>query len=107
MKKSNTILKAHSYFGGICTVEFTENGWRILEDTREKCKDGYLHICDESAEEITNKCRDVMLNYFYNHRKENPETPGIGATPQEKYWYGMSIEKMETIGNNGKKSFYA
>lgn len=102
-QESTTKLTAYGYFGGECVVEFTESGYSVLSDTRE-IKTGYLHICDDSADAITDACRDQIIKYFFTH--ERPE-PGIGATPQKKYFSGMTTEEFEAIGNNGGRGVYA
>jgi hypothetical protein len=83
-------------------VEFTESGWAVIEDSRE-VKVGYLHITEDSAEAITDACRDTMIRYFYQH---DENTPGIGATPQKKYWGDLTREDLERIGNSGKRGYY-
>jgi hypothetical protein len=102
-KKTSTILKAYSYFGGNAEVEIHEKGWGLLSDTRE-VKDGYLHIFDGSAEEITDACRDMMIRYFFRH---GSDMPGLGATPQQRYFSALSIEDIQIIGNEGCKAYYA
>lgn len=102
MKATEIILRADSYFGGDCKIKFTETGWEVLEDTR-KVKEGYLHIDEDSPEEISEKVCETLIKYFYQHISE---LPGIGATPQTKYLYMYSREERERIGNNGKRAFY-
>jgi hypothetical protein len=116
--ENSTILKAcgdsfeYGVDGGECIIEFTETGYNIIKDTRathkidflnEEFKGGYLHICEESAEEITEACRNQIIKYFYNHDKL---LPGLGATVTERYFKGLTREEAEKIGNEGKKAFY-
>lgn len=102
MKSREIILKGYSYFGGCCLIKFTESGWEVLEDSRE-VKDGYLHVDDESPEEISEKVCETLIKYFYQH---DMELPGIGSTPQEKYLRNYTREEREKIGNNMGKVFY-
>ncbi len=101
MQKS-TVLEACSQFGGCCRVKFTENGWECLEDNRD-CKDGYLHISNDSADAITEPVRNQIVRYFYQHDKG---LPGIGATAQQQYFIGLSREDMERIGAGGEVAYY-
>lgn len=103
MKSKTTILRAYCTTGGSCTILFDEIGWKVLNDTRQSNL-GYLHMCEESAPEITEKCRNSIIRYFYGHA---PELPGLGASPQQAYWKNLSIKNIEDIGNNGKMSYYA
>ncbi len=102
-KSTSTRLIAYSLFGGQAVVEFTEQGWELIEDTRE-VKVGYLHIEDGvSAPAITDAVRNNMIAYFFSH----PEgTPGIGATPQKQYWTGLNTRDLEQIGNQSKQGYY-
>ncbi len=100
--ENKTVLKAESYFGGECIIEFNETGFEIIKDDRQ-CKDGYLHIINESANEITEACRNQIVQYFYNHSRE---APGIGATATDRYFKGLTRDEAEKIGNEGKKAFY-
>lgn len=102
-KATQITLTAHSYFGGECVVRITESGYDVISDTRT-VSDGYLHLDDNSPEQITDALRDSMLRYFFNHPLNS--TPGIGATPQ-KYFRGLSILEREQIGNNGQRGTYA
>lgn len=96
-------LQATSYFGGQCTIEFSETGYTVLEDTR-KANDGYLHLISDSPESITIACRSQLIKYFFNHPKE---LPGLGGTPQRRYFQNIKdINEFESIGNNGKKGVY-
>lgn len=103
MKSAEITLKADSYFGGTCEVKFDENGWELINDTRNG-KDGYLHVADNAPEEITEKLCKNLIKYIYQH--EAGIFPGLGATPQSKYLSGYSVEEKEKIGNNGKRAFY-
>lgn len=91
----------------IIIIEFTEDNWTVVEDTRSPDDNlrGYLHWYEDiSAEEITDKVRDQIIKYYYNH----PDNlPGVGATPQKRYMKGLSIEERERIGNSGNPAWYA
>lgn len=97
-----TILTAY-WQGGGCRVEFSESGWTVLEDTRD-INLGYLHCYDDSAEEITDDCRNQIIRYIFAHQKG---LPGVGATPQHRYFRGLNTADIERIGNDGKRAFYA
>ena len=108
-KSSSTILKADGSVndsaesaGEICTVEFTEQGYKVISDAR-RVKIGYLHICDESAESVTDACRDQIINYLFNYPQD---LPGVGKTPQKQYFAGLTTVDIERIGNKGKKGYY-
>ena len=100
--KTTTVLKAYSHFGGFCLMRFTEDEFSVLSDCR-KGKDGYLHVFEDSAVAITDRVRNVIIKYFYNHDRG---LPGIGATPQDKYFKGLTREQLEDIGNGGAKGYY-
>lgn len=109
-KSSSTILKANGSIrnsaesaGEVCIVEFTEQGYNVISDAR-RVKVGYLHICEESAKEISDACRDQIINYLFNHPRD---LPGVGKTPQNQYFVGLSTDDLERIGNKGKKGYYA
>ena len=114
--QTSTMLKAIDFNNGKsgeCVIEFTETGYNVIHDTRtvhrvdfldKEYKEGYLHICEESADEITEACRNQIIIYFYNH--DNNLLPGIGATVTECYFEGITIKEAEKIGNNGKKAYY-
>lgn len=86
----------------ICIVEFNETGFKVVQDTR-RVKVGYLHICDLSAGEITDACRDQIIKYLFNHPAG---LPGVGKTPQHKYFAGLKTVDVERIGNEGKNGYY-
>jgi hypothetical protein len=115
--QSSTILKAEYFEKGVnyeCIIEFSESGYNILNDTipthrmewlnKDKKSVSYLHICEESAEQITEACRNQIIKYFYNHN--NDMTPGLGATVTGRYFKGLTHGEAETIGNRGKKAYY-
>jgi len=115
--QNTTIVKAEYFEKGLnyeCVIEFTENGYNILKDTipthriewlnKDKKAVSYLHICEESAEEITEACRNQIVKYLYTHN--NDMTPGLGATITEKYFKGLTRDEAESIGNDGKKMYY-
>ncbi len=105
----STILEARSRFGGSCRVEFTETGYTVISDDR-KVKVGYLHVCDDSPETITEACRDQIIRYFFRpirFDKSADSLPTLGATTQRRYFAGLSIQDIERIGNNGERGFYA
>ena len=115
--QESTIVKAEYFEKGLnyeYVIEFTENGYNILKDTipthrierlnKDKKAVSYLHICEESAEEITETCRNQILKYLYTH--DNDMTPGLGATVIERYFKGLSRAEAEKIGNEGKKAYY-
>lgn len=99
-----TILTAYSHFGGCCRVEFTEDGCTVLSDDR-KVKVGYLHVYEDSAEAITDACRDQMIRYFFGG--DLRVVPSIGASAQHRYFAGLSVKDIERIGNGGGKGSYA
>ncbi len=108
-KSPSTILKADGSVndsaesaGEICTIEFTEQGYNVISDAR-RIKIGYLHICEESADQVTDACRDQIVNYLFNHPQD---LPGVGKTPQKQYFAGLSTADTERIGNKGKKAYY-
>jgi hypothetical protein len=103
--EKETVLTARSYFGGSCRVKFTEDGYEILSDDRE-VQEGYLHVYPESAEAITEACRDQIIKYFYSHDVWGGE-PGLGASPQTQYFGGLSLSDREAIGNKGERGLYA
>lgn len=100
---TTTILKANSYFGGTCVIQFTETGCEIISDTR-RVKDGYLHICEKSADAITDACRDSIIKYLYSH--DVATLPGIGETPQAAYFKGLSRSDTERIGGVDGTVYY-
>lgn len=115
--ETSTILKAEHFEKGVnyeCIVRFTEHGYDILVDTipthrieflnKEKKAVAYLHIYEDSAEEITESCRNQIIKYLYQH--DNDLMPGIGATVTERYFKGLTRYEAEKIGNDGKKAFY-
>lgn len=116
MPENTTVLISHPYvprevamtMSEVCqiTIEFTEDGWRVLKDNRPTGYNvcGYLHVIEGvSAEAVTDAVRDQIIRYYYNHPKN---LPGIGATPQTQYMNGLTIEDRERIGNDGALSFY-
>lgn len=111
MKKKSTRLYGYPVIGdGRIVIEFNEAGWHIVEDSRSSDHiGGYLHIGDDSADEITEAVRDNIIKYMYQaDRINSPQhLPGVGATPQHKYMKGLSIDDLEAIGNDGKRAFYA
>ena len=105
-KSPSTILRADGYSrdgaAEACVIEFSERGYTVLSDTR-RLKVGYLHICDESAGEISERCRDQIIRYMFSH----PDgLPGIGRTTQKQYFAGLSTADVERIGNEGRKAYY-
>lgn len=100
-----TILKAVDFYQGKIgeyVVEFSETGYKVISDTRQ-WSGGYLHICEESAAAITEACRDQIVKYMFKHESG---LPGLGATPQHRYFKGLTTEDVEKIGNDGKKAYY-
>jgi hypothetical protein len=113
-EQNETILTAYEDKGERVSIKFDGTGWEIIGDTRkDKGKSsGYLHCYFDSvpaapvsARAVTEAVRDQMIQYYYNH--DIRSLPGIGATPQARYFRGLTIEEKEAIGNNGKKSYYA
>lgn len=106
MQSKSTRLTAYSLRNEAVIVEFTETGYVVVLDERKDPNgySGYLHYYEgSSAESVTEAVRDQMIKYFFTH----PENlPGIGATPQQKYWDGLSITDIERIGNDGKQGLY-
>ena len=96
----------HGPYQPIIIIEFTEDGWQVIEDTRKPDDKltGYLHWYEDiSANEITDAVRDQIIKYYYNHPRN---LPGVGATPQKRYMQGLSIEERERIGNGGDAAYY-
>jgi hypothetical protein len=112
-EQNETILTANEDKGEWVSIKFDETGWEIVEDTRkDKGKSsGYLHcyfnsalVVPVSARAVTEAVRDQMIKYYYNH--DIWSLPGIGATPQRRYFRDLTTEEREAIGNNGKKCYY-
>ena len=107
MEKANEItLIALSYFGGKAVIKFTEGGWDVLSDDR-KVKDGYLHL-DAAApggipDDLTEPVKIQLMRYLYKH---HPDLPGLGVTPQAKYFSGYSLDDVERLGNDGERGYY-
>ena len=101
MAATSTILKA-SVGRGECLVKFSESGYEVIKDNRD-IRVGYLHICTESSEQITDMCRDQIIKYMYNTPRK---MPGIGTTVISKYFGGLTKAEAEAIGNGGKKVYY-
>lgn len=110
MKEKSTRLYGHPIYGtGRIIIEFDENGWQVIEDTRSEGHiGGYLHLGvaeDEvSSEEITNAVRDNIIKYMYKHPMD---LPGLGATPQRQYFDKLTLNDLEAIGNDGEPCYYA
>lgn len=94
-------------------IRFDEQGYEVIEDTvpryihsfsKGHFNGGYLHISDESAPVITDACRDQIVRYMFNRPRN---LPGLGATPQHRYFQDLTTEDIERIGNDGKRSYYA
>jgi len=109
-KSSTTILKAigapRDYRGGPLeevVIEFTEQGYEVLSGDPRRIKTAYYHLCDESADEITDACRDQIVKYLFGH---SMDLPGIGRPVQWQYFAGLSTADVERIGNEGKKAYY-
>jgi hypothetical protein len=106
---STTLVAYPGYpFKGRAVVRFTEAGWELVEDTRDTTGVGYLHCYFEgdyvAAKTVTEKVRNNIIRYFFKHELS---LPGLGASPQEQYFQGLSREDRETIGNDGVKAYYA
>ncbi len=115
--QNTTIVKAEYFEKGLnyeCVIKFTETGYNILKDTipthriewlnKDKKAVSYLHICEESAEEITDACRNQIVKYLYTRNTDM--TPGLGATVTDRYFKDLTREEAEDIGNAGKKAYY-
>ena len=105
-KSSTTTLKAWRYSRNgaaeAYVVEFSEHGYRVVSDDR-KNQVSYLHLCDASADKITDACRNKIIKYMFDH----PDNlPGIGKTAQHKYFGGLTATDIERIGNGGRKAYY-
>lgn len=99
--QKTTILEANSYFGGILKIEFSETGYKVVEDTTQGQITRFLGISEESAGEITEACRDQIIKYMFQRKKG---LPALGATPQQRYFKGLNPEDLERIGKEDKNT---
>ena len=81
---------------GVCVLEFNEEGYSVVSDTRY---DGfaYLHVYEESAAAVTEKVRDNIIKYMF--RRHDKTLPSLGATPQHLYFKGLTKKQLVAISN--------
>lgn len=77
------------------------------DQNREEQKDGYLHL-DAAApggipDDLTEPVKIQLMRYLYKH---HPDLPGLGGTPQAKYFSGYSLDDVERLGNDGERGYY-
>jgi hypothetical protein len=102
-----TLLRADGHTTGETVIRFDDDGYTVVKDTADRIRGrhvGYLHICEQSAPVVTDACRDQMIRYLFDHP---PDLPGLGSTPQRRYFAGLSSADLERIGNGGKTAYYA